>query len=525
MSVKSVLAKSAVAALVSLGLSACGGGSSTTETPVPSFKVALQYLSTYNSSSCPADAEPCAEIVAYDKASKRMFVVNGFSNLLLVIDISNPAAPTEFASIDLNPYGTGVNSVDVKDGKVAVAVENKIDTAIDADTDADEHQRGKVVVFDTSTLAVLNQYTVGYLPDMLTFTPDGKRILVANEGEPNQAYDYDPEGSVSIIGLAGNTVTEIGFSDFNTGGSRAAEIGDNIRIFGLGASVAQDLEPEYIAVSPDSSKAWVTLQENNAMAEIDLTDLKINHITGFGTKDYSLEANAMDLSDKDSGAGNFLTWANVVGMYMPDSIATYSVNGINYILTANEGDARDYAGFQEETRLKDASPLSTELAANTANDLLGRLTISNLDGKDGSGTFTTAHSYGARSFSIWSEGGNQIYDSGNELDKKAVELSNYDDGRSDNKGMEPETVVTGTIEGQTFAFIGLERGIASSVAIYDVSKPTAASFSSYNVSPNTDVAPEGLKFVPAADSPNGKDLLLVANEVSGTTSIFTVEKQ
>lgn len=505
-----------LALAVSLGLSACNDDTAVTTASLPAFKVALQYVSTF--------ATAGAEIVAYDKASKRMFITDAGSNTLHVVNIADPAAPVLVSAINLAAYGTGINSVDIKDGKVAVAVENKIDTAFDADTTADEHQRGKVVVFNAATLAEIRQYEVGFLPDMLTFTPDGKRILVANEGEPNQAYTYDPVGSVSVIGLAGNTVTDIGFSDFNTGGARAAEITSNIRIFGPGASVAQDLEPEYITVSPDSTKAWVTLQENNAIAEIDLTTLSINHISSLRTKDYSQTANAMDLSDRDSSVGNFKTWPNVVGMYLPDGIASYNVNGITYLLTANEGDDREYSGFAEKKRLASVTPLSTALDAEKASDKLGRLNVSDVDGKT-AGTLTTAHSYGARSFSIWSTSANLVYDSGNELDKKAVEASNYDDARSDDKGMEPESVVTGSISGQTFAFVGLERGSKSSIAIYDVTSPASPVFNSYHVASNADVSPEGLKFIPAADSPNGKDLLLVANEVSNTTSIYTVNQQ
>ena len=35
-----------------------------------------------------------------------------------------------------------------------------------------------------------------------------------------------------------------------------------------------------------------------------------------------------------------------------------------------------------------------------------------------------------------------------------------------------------------------------------------------------DLGPEGLVFIPAAQSPNGRPLLVVGNEVSGTTAVL-----
>lgn len=479
------------------------------------FNVSLNPLSTYNSGG--------SEIVAYDKVTQRMFISDATHNQLHVVNIADPAAPALVQSLDMSAYGTTINSVDARVGRVAVAVEKRVD--LNADTLADDNDLGTVVLFNASTLRKLHEYQVGYQPDMLTFTPDGKRILVANEGEPNQPYSYDPVGSVSVIDLQEGTVTNIGFEDFNTGGPRAGEVSPKIRIYGPGSSFAQDVEPEYIAVSPDSRRAWVTLQENNSLAEIDLVNLRINNISPFGLKPYNTTDNAMDLSDKDGFVGNFLRWRYTMGMYMPDGIAAYNINGLTYLITANEGDARAYDGFAEETRLKDVTQMSPELAANIADADLGRLTISSVDGLDGTGTLVSARSYGARSFSIWAPGGYLLQDSGNELDRMAVIAGNYDDGRSDNKGMEPESVITGNIDGRTFAFIGLERGPKSSIAIYDVTDPMNRRFVSYYAATNTDVSPEGLKFVPASTSPNGKDLLLVANEVSGTTTVYEVKKQ
>ena len=82
----------------------------------------------------------------------------------------------------------------VFNGVVALAVEANPKTSA-----------GVVAWVRASDLTVLGTDTVGALPDMLTFTPDGSHLLVANEGEPNsynQPDSVDPVGSVSVIALA-----------------------------------------------------------------------------------------------------------------------------------------------------------------------------------------------------------------------------------------------------------------------------------------------------------------------------------
>src|SRR5690606_36652029 len=104
------------------------------------------------------------------------------------------------------------------------------------------------------------------------------------------------------------------------------------------ASVARDMEPEYIAVSDDSATAWVSLQENNAFAKLDIASATITDILPLGYKDYGQEGNAIDASDEDGEKGapllNFQLWPGVVGMYHPDAIASYSVDGKTYLVSA-----------------------------------------------------------------------------------------------------------------------------------------------------------------------------------------------
>ena len=226
-----------------------------------------------------------AEISAFDPASQRLFVVTG-GDTLDIVDLSKPYAPTTTAQIDLTPYGAGANSVAVYAGLVAVAVEANV-----------AQDNGQIVFFDADGNEQ-KAVTVGALPDMVTFTPDGSKLLVANEGEPNDDYTVDPEGSVSLIDLSNGIVNAVAltidFTDYTTD-----TISPDVRIFGPNATVAQDLEPEYITVSPDGTTAFVGLQENNAMAVIDLFTNSIEQILPFGFKDHNLEGNELDPSDSD----------------------------------------------------------------------------------------------------------------------------------------------------------------------------------------------------------------------------------
>ncbi len=896
--------------------------------------ISLNLLGTYETGIYD---EGAAEIVTYDPASERAFVVNGGAATIDILDLSDPTTPVLVSQIDIPPYGAAATSVDVHDGVLAVAVPNE-----------DTQANGSIVFFTTDG-NFMAQVEAGALPDMITFTPDGTKVMTANEGEPNGDYENDPEGSVTIVDISGGVenvtqenVTQVSLAVFNE-----AALDDSIRIFGPNATVAQDLEPEYIAVSSDSSTAWVTLQENNALAVVDLqagaaitiaglgfkdwsrpqatadlyefTDLpvlgttaagqeirkggfsglyfegmdeatgnyqflthpdrgpnpdpvdvdedglgerpfalpdyqaqwqrfELNPTTGeiiwgevtlltradgtpisglpnlageegfanadeepidlFGNKleydpygadmegivmaedgtywmvdeyrpaiyhfaadgvlieryvpegsnneeegmtvgveafpaiyaqrranrgfeavayydgilyafiqsplddpdtrrdtnsrngnsvrilafdtdsattvgeyVYMIEGGAVDkigdavalsatellvmerdsaigpnaqkyifhidlsnatnlqeidvpqglqlqseaslalariipvqktfyvdlaaagytagdkteglalidentlavLNDNDFGistvfstttglldtpenvtpivlglihltpvgldasdrdeAINIQPWP-VSGMYQPDAIAAYTVDGETYLITANEGDARDYDGYSEEMRVGDmvldltVFPNAAELQAN-AN--LGRLN-STTAGTDtnGDGLVDRILTYGARSFSIWSSAGELVWDSGSAIEEILAEQypndfnANGDNGsfdnRSDDKGAEPEAVTVGVVDGVPYAFVGLER--IGGVMVYDVSDPTEPHFIEYvnnrdfSVDTETesagDIAPEGLKFVAGEESPTGTPLLLVANEVSGSTTIYEI---
>lgn len=258
-----------------VGLIAVGiiGSTEGTAQQFPPQGRTLSYLGRYSTGLYNQSA---AEIVSYDPATKTAFLISSVAVRLDAINLTNPKNPTLSYTIDLSPYGSAVNSVAVKNGVIAAAMESAVRT-----------DNGSVVLLSTSG-QFLKQLPVGAQPDMVTFTHNGTKVLTANEGEPSSNYSVDPEGSISIIdltnGVANATSTTLGFTSYNN--RRQELLGKGIRVFGPNATVAQDFEPEYIAISQDNSRAWVTLQENNAVAVINLTNNSIVDIYPLGTKDW-----------------------------------------------------------------------------------------------------------------------------------------------------------------------------------------------------------------------------------------------
>lgn len=531
--------------------------------------ITLQQLGTYDATIGGGFDEGAAEIVAYDPAMQRLFVINANDSTVDVLDMSDPASLALLFKIDVTeslPDAGGINSVAVSNGLVAVAVEHD-----------DKQANGWLAFYESSDGGndgqFINAIQAGALPDAVTFTADGNYALVANEGEPSDDYTVDPEGSVSIVwvgdGAASATVRHATFERFNNKPHWLR----GVRISGPGASVAQDLEPEFIATSADSSTAWVTLQENNALARIDIAKAEVEALLPLGTKSHRRWGNGLDASNKDDGI-NIANWP-VEGLYMPDGLASYSAWGHTFLVSANEGDAREYAFeteeencpvgpqyeyddgeciYIDEARVEDVELHPWLARYRGMSDLqdeenLGRLKVVTTDGVDRKGRHRTLYSYGARSISIWDSRGRLAYDSGDTMERKTAELlpeffnSNNDengsfDSRSDDKGPEPEGVVVGEVDGEQYAFVGLER--IGGIMIFNVSNPYRAYYVDYinnrdfsvedvkedieSDSPSTvgDLGPEGLVFIPDHQSPTGEPLLVVGNEISGTTTVYTV---
>ncbi|GMA30104.1 choice-of-anchor I family protein [Litorihabitans aurantiacus] len=515
--------------------------------------------------------ESAAEIVAFHAPTQQAFVVNARAGVVDVLSTATPGDLTRVASLDATsapgvPDGAVANSLAVRaDGLVVVAVENPVKT-----------EPGWLVFFDAATAAVdgdggtaLGSVPVGALPDMVTLTPDGRTAVVANEGEPAEDYSVDPEGSIGVValpaGVAAPTAADVRTATFHAweaDGSR--ELPDGVRVFGEqphGADrpVSRNLEPEYITVAGDGRTAWASLQEANALAVIDLDSAEITDLLPLGTVDHSVAGSGIDPSDRDGRVD--IRTVPVHGLPMPDAIESYEVDGETFIVTANEGDAREWGDYVEAVRAKalgrnGVAPVCADSpAASQLGDAdLGRLEVTIASGLNAEGTcYEQLHSFGTRSFSIYGADGERVFDSGQQLEEIVAEAipeffnSNHAssdlESRSDAKGPEPEGVALGVVDGRTYAFVGLER--VGGIAVFDVTVPADATFVTYinnrdfSVSAENaiadrgdpaqvltaagDLGPEGLAFIPAEGSPTGGPALLVGNEVSGTTTLFAID--
>lgn len=500
--------------------------------PTETNELGVYFLTSYL-----VDASGSAEISAYASDVKRLYVLNSVAKKINILDFSNPNAISEISSIDLSTYGTeGPTSVATFGDFVVAAVSNG--------PEADG-----VVIFMNKDGNNISSVTVGNLPDNASFTPDGTKIVVANEGQPNADYSIDPEGSISVINMTagfGNiTQTDVTNINFNAFDANIADLkASGVRIFGPGSSVSQDLEPEYITYSDDSKKAWVSLQENNAIAEIDLSTNTITSVFPLGLKDHSLPNNTIDTSNDT----DFVFHANwpIKGMFMPDAIASYTVNGTTYIVTANEGDAREYDTFEEEIKVGDSDyELDPTVFPNAAylklDSNLGKLAVTNQNGDiDNDGDFDEIHVFGGRSFSIFNATTQAlVYDSGDDFERitandptyaslfNASNSNNTLKNRSDNKGPEPEGVTVATINNKVYAFITLER--VGGFMTYDITDPTNPIFEKY-INNRTlgddeggDLGPEGIIYISADKSPTGKGLIVLSNEVSSTVSVYSLD--
>ena len=524
-----------------------------------------------------------AEIVSYDSCTDKLYVVNAQAQKVDVLSMNSVSEPTSSGSIDLQSaaVASGIdigaaNSVSTHQGLVAVAIEN-----------ADKQQNGIIALYRSDTLELITTYVAGALPDMVSFSKDGRYIASANEGEPNADYSIDPEGSVTLVDLASGPlqakVTQIDFKAFNQGQPRHAELTDKVRISAPNATVAQDLEPEYLTFA-DNGKLYVALQENNALAAIDVESAEIDAILGLGGKPW--DTAQLDASNKDKNIGNLQSYAMLEGLYMPDSITSYSVDGNTYIVTANEGDGReygikttqqmcddkdfewdgdDYQGTENYTTEKDfciayvdevrGKKLDVDANHPLAGALKDNKQLARLKVIKPQGTLAAdqkVQAFGSRSFSIWDESGELVFDSGDDFARIVLEQdpANFNstndnnqsgDDRSDDKGVEPEAIEVAEINGKQYAFIGLER--QGGIMVYDVTQPKNASFISYlnnrdftqpvctkvdedgdcdNETYNSkagDLGPESIKYF----TRSGNHFIAVGNEVSGSTSVYRVE--
>ena len=526
--------------------------------------------------------QTAAEIVQYHAETSTIYATNGETNTIAIIDASGVSSatmadpinttsltPTTIAlPADINGVALGsLTSIAISGDLMAVAVPAAVKT-----------DNGFVLFYnglDSSAPAFLDSVEVGALPDMVTFTPDGGKVLVANEGEPSDDYTVDPEGSVSVINILASgepeeTGTTVGFSALN--GSEADLMaqgmmfpnpaGRTINGTAITSSVAKDLEPEYITATNDV--AYISLQENNGLAILDLEELTID-VVGLGTKSWA----GLNIDIQEDGSVSFGQYTGLYGVYQPDTIANFTWKDATFIVTANEGDAREYffdaadeaactaAGgvdfdeddgclaYTDEVKVEDlTAAANSELAMLQATGEADDLRVTSAMGDaDGNGEYDAAYAYGARSFTIWDQNGLVVYDSGDDFERITASVhgaqfnngddENEGDSRSENKGPEPEALTVGQIGDRTYAFIGTER--MGGIFVYDVTNPYDVQFAEYVINRDLtegltaddvigDLAPESLVFVSAEDSPSGVPLLVVGNEVSGTVTVWQINQ-
>ena len=528
--------------------------------------------------------EGAAEIIAYqtskqwiyainssgDKPSVEIIPADNFDSAALTKNSEGVVTTTNLSaaiSIDLTAHTQGdANSLAISNDDKWLAVAMAGQTG----------EQGNIAFYDVSgeTPVFVKNVLVGYLPDMVTFTPDTNKVVVANEGEPAGDYSIDPEGSISVIEMTAtgpaDSATLISLTQFN---SQQAELeqqgvmfanpkGRTIKGKLINTTVAMDLEPEYITISSDSKTAYVTVQENNALLIVNLETNSVK-LQGLGFKDWSNLS--FDASDKDGGV-NFKQYPGLFGMYQPDTITNFTWQGAEFLVTANEGDGREYffdaadevsclaAGgldfdsddgclsYVDESRVKDLNLADNFSYLNNDNDDIGRLKVTTVKGDaDQDGRYEALYTYGARSFTIWDSNGLVVFDSGDQVDRITASIhgaafnndedTNEGDTRSDAKGAEPEALAVGKVGERTLAFIGLER--MGGVLVYDVTNPYNTQFVDYFINRGLvegadisgDLAPEGMKFIRAEHSATGEALLVIGNELSGSVAVWQIAQK
>jgi 2',3'-cyclic-nucleotide 2'-phosphodiesterase (5'-nucleotidase family) len=478
-----------------------------------------------------------AEVAAYDAARNQVFVLGPQGVDVLDADTLTFkfGIPRDSAQGESPVALGGGNSVAVFGDTLAVAYEGSA-----------RGQDGAVAFYDISGPSpALIRVVSGpefSTPDQIVFTPNGSRLLVAIEGEPGDDYASDARGGVAIVNVATGNVSFASFLAFDDDAAALRAAG--VRLTGQAgpdgapgtALPSRDLEPEYIAVNAAGTKAYVALQENNALGILDLASGRFEAVLPFGLKDHGLAGFSLDASDRDGGP-RFLNLP-IHGMFQPDGIDVVEANGRTFIVTANEGDAREWGDFVEPVRIGDSSvvldPVAfpPDVAARLKdNTVAGRLEISRFTGDtDGDGDYDQLHVFGGRSVSIFEVTGGGtglelVWDSGNTIDATLAASfpGRYDDSRSDNKGAEPEGLQVVEIDGTLQALVGLER--ANLLLSFEIDLSAVATggdpvgrlsgvFGGGSGPGIADVGPEVFTYVPGAGGAPGT--VIVANEVSGT---------
>lgn len=418
------------------------------------------------------------ESLGYQAATRRLAVGNGALGRVRVLSLADPAAPEQIADLDLAlPAGHSLNGIDFHPSANLIAV------VVAAPGDAP----GEIWLLDADSGAVRASYPAGIDPDGIHFSPDGRRLAV-----PNEAENYRRAAGGGYVSAPGSvTVVELGEA---LGRGRAVQVPLPPLPMGHGLTVESDqrllkrevdgreveipfdsgdpahLEPEHAAFAPDGATVYVSLQENNGVAVIDVASGSLSGVYALGAVEH-----AADL--EDDGEVDFSE--TLTAFREPDQIAV-TTDG-RYLVTADEGDTDPKASKS------DWGPAG------------GGRTVSVLDAATGE----------------------VLGDTGSQLDEAAAAAGVYPDGRSDNKGSEPEGLAVFAAGDGIWAVVGLER--AEAVALIDLADPRVprvrAVQSLRREGEGGRLAPEDLAYI----HQDGAHYVATANEKSGTVSIVAVE--
>lgn len=483
-----------------------------------------------------------AEIVKYNPSNNKFYVINGSESTIHIVSLDelNQDPSQQMKNDKIIDLAEAVSTDGFEYGDVtSIDINTKLAIVVAAVQEKDYTKNGKIVVMDYNG-NILKQFEAGVQPDMVKVTADGRYILTADEGEPRQGLEngVDPKGSVTIVDYLEETSKIVYFDNESL-------IDSNVIIRNQQGGALTDLEPEYMALSGNNELAYVTLQENNAIATIDIKTGTVKSVKGLGFKDYSVDGNGLDAANNGEIEIETLP---ILGVYMPDGIKCVTINGVDYLVTANEGDGTEWEEFKTVSKLgkiKDklnVNPslfkgMTEEEVEEKMDEILNTTKYDDLEVLTDLGN-DAIYVLGARSFTIWNaETMEVVFDSGDDFEQIIAQrnpdffnVSNSNvklDDRSRKKGPEPEDVTVGEIDGRFYSFIGLER--TGGVMMYDITTPSEATFVNYLTTRDYsekiagDVAPEGLEFISATVSPTGKPLLLVANEVSGTVAVYQID--
>ncbi len=530
----SVLLAVAMALTIPFGMTAKAAGLQTSDVRVKGYfnettSLRTELAGRYNSGAMNADGGSL-EIVTYHPTNGYAYAVSGVKGKLIAVDLTGEFSGDKVTELQGTEYDVKALVKGFAYGdmtSVAISPNGKyLAAAIQAESYADAGIIAMFACSEDGKLTFLSTVSAGVQPDMVTFADDNT-ILTADEGEPREGVNgSDPKGSVTIAKIAPDGTLSSVQVTFDSFDSKRDELTASGVLVQKRKNPSEDFEPEYIAVS--GTKAYVSLQEANAIAVLDIPSAQFDAVYPLGLQDYG--TTKVDL--QKNGTLEMQNYANIYGIKMPDGISVVTIGQKTYLLTANEGDSRaDWAGMDNEYENK-TSP--------TGNIRLDEKVVwfnANLwDGLDDS----KAYAFGGRSFSIYdvTDGGmTLVYDSGSDFETITAEVlpkyfnaSNDKismDNRSGKKGPEPESVVAGKVGDKVYAFVALER--IGGVMIYDITDPAQAKFVNYVNSREFDqpiqgdVSPEGLCFIPASDSKNGKAMLLTACEVSGTLAVYSFD--